>query len=146
MNLHRVIMALAVVLGSIIASRHATSQGIDLAITNIRNQTGKLRVALYQNQAQFSCNKPIKTLIINKSHITNHRAHLAMDSLLPGNYGIAVLDDENCNGRMDYGWLMPEEGYGFSGITKPILKKPSFNDFSFKLNGRETLEIVLHYF
>ena len=48
-----------------------------------------------------------------------------------GTYGIAVLDDENSNDKMDYALMMPKEGFGFSNFYLTGLSKPKFEQFKF---------------
>lgn len=65
----------------------------------------------------------------------------------PGTYAIAVIHDENTNGKLDTSWLgIPTEGYGFSrGATRP-LGVPSFSAASFPYDGRTLdLTVTLHY-
>ena len=64
-----------------------------------------------------------------------------------GTYALAVIHDENSNGKLGTNWLgIPTEGYGFSNDAKAMLGKPSFADASFSYD-RQTLDmtISLHY-
>ncbi|PAC26770.1 DUF2141 domain-containing protein [Flectobacillus sp. BAB-3569] len=47
-----------------------------------------------------------------------------------GEFGIALIDDENENSELDRNVIkVPKEGFGFSDFYLEQLKKPSFNDF-----------------
>ena len=62
-------------------------------------------------------------------------------------YALAVIHDENMNGKLDTNRLgMPTEGYGFSNDAKAFLRAPSFSAASFPYDGRNLdLAISLNY-
>jgi uncharacterized protein (DUF2141 family) len=50
---------------------------------------------------------------------------------------MAVIHDENMNGKLDANWLgIPLEGYGFSNDAKAAMGAPSFSAASFQYNGQ----------
>jgi uncharacterized protein (DUF2141 family) len=56
----------------------------------------------------------------------------------PGTYALAVIHDENMNGKLDTNWLgIPKEGYGFSNAAKATLGAPSFSAASFRYDGQD---------
>lgn len=65
----------------------------------------------------------------------------------PGTYALAVIHDENMNGKMDTNWLgVPEEGYGFSSGATVSMSAPSFEEASFSYDGEDLdLTISLNY-
>ena len=62
-----------------------------------------------------------------------------------GIYGLAVLDDENRNTKMDYGWIMPKEGFGFGNYLHRGWNSPHFDDFKFNLKSDKQVLIVVRY-
>jgi len=74
-------------------------------------------------------------------------ARCDFEDIPPGTYALAVIHDENMNGKLDTNWLgIPKEGYGFSNDVKALLGAPSFSAASFKYDGG-TLDLMvsLHY-
>ena len=65
----------------------------------------------------------------------------------PGTYALAVIHDENMDGKLDTNWLgVPREGYGFSNDAKALLGTPSFSAATFQYDGGTiNLTITLHY-
>jgi uncharacterized protein (DUF2141 family) len=65
----------------------------------------------------------------------------------PGTYAMAVIHDENMNGKLDTNWIgIPTEGYGFSNDAKAMLGAPSFSAASFPYDGQDMeLTISLNY-
>jgi uncharacterized protein (DUF2141 family) len=75
------------------------------------------------------------------------RARCDFEDIPPGTYALAVIHDENMNGKLDSNRLgMPTEGYGFSNDAKAFLRAPSFSAASFPYDGRSVnLTIGLNY-
>jgi uncharacterized protein (DUF2141 family) len=65
----------------------------------------------------------------------------------PGTYALAVIHDEDMNGKLDTNWLgVPTEGYGFSNDAKAWLSAPAFSAASFQYDGQNLeLTISLRY-
>ena len=76
----------------------------------------------------------------------NGGALIVSYAVKPGTYGIAILDDENNNQKMDYGLLLPKEGFGFSDYYHTGMSQPDFRKFSFVMgNASKTVFIKLRY-
>ena len=75
--------------------------------------------------------------------IRKTEARCDFEDIPPGTYALAVIHDENMNGKIDADWLgIPKEGYGFSNDVKALLGTPSFSAASFKYDG-ETLDLTI---
>src|SRR5581483_9984203 len=79
--------------------------------------------------------------------IRKMQARCDFEDIPPGTYAMAVIHDENMNGKLDTNWLgIPTEGYGFSNDAKALLGAPSFSAASFQYDGRNLdLTMSLHY-
>jgi uncharacterized protein (DUF2141 family) len=66
----------------------------------------------------------------------------------PGNYAIALLHDENNNGKADRAMgMMPKEGYGFSRDAPVKMAPPKFTDAVFAIGeGVQRVTIKMRYF
>jgi uncharacterized protein (DUF2141 family) len=66
----------------------------------------------------------------------------------PGDYAIALLHDENNNGKADRALGMaPKEGYGFSRDAPVRMAPPKFTDAVLKLGeGASRIAIKMRYF
>jgi uncharacterized protein (DUF2141 family) len=116
-------------------------------ILDIRNSTGTVACALFESPAGF----PIEFLhyATNVMVIKIRETHARCDfeDIPPGTYALAVVHDENMNGKLDTGLLgVPLEGYGFSNDAKAWLGAPSFSAASFPYDGHNLeLTLSLHY-
>lgn len=110
-------------------------------VTNLRNAEGSVRIGVYTDDRSFKEKQPYLKKSFDKTSVKNGR--LKIELLLPkGTYGVALLDDENNNGEMDYGWVMPEEGFGFSNYWHTGMTKPDMEQFSFKVGATFELEKI----
>lgn len=115
---------------------------MSLEITGIRNSKGFIRIALFADEIQFIKEQPQKSFIYDKSQLVDGKMELSISGIRPGIYGIAVLDDENDNGKLDYKLFIPCEGIGFSCFEHK-LRKPGFSDFSFELKDGLLLKLKI---
>jgi len=121
--------------------------GIHVKILNIRNSIGTVDCALFDSPEGFPIEvlrSAMNAMIIK---IRDTQAHCDFEDIPPGTYALAVIHDENMNGKLDTNWLgIPTEGYGFSNGAKALLGAPSFSAASFRYDGGTLdLTISLHY-
>ena len=79
--------------------------------------------------------------------VRDREARCDFEDIPPGRYALAVIHDENMNGKLDANWLgVPKEGYGFSNDAKGLMGAPSFDAASFRYReGSLGLTIRLNY-
>jgi len=105
-------------------------EGIELIISNIRNQEGVIRIGLYRSDAGFP-HKPAESFTLAKDTISGGVLRLFIPAVEAGSFGFSILDDENQDGKMDYRFgIIPKEGFGFSNNPRVGLKPPSFSETS----------------
>ena len=82
-----------------------------------------------------------------KIKVRHTEARCDFEDIPPGTYALAIIHDENMNGKLDTNWLgIPTEGYGFSNDVKALLGVPSLSAASFQYDGGPLdLTISLHY-
>lgn len=76
------------------------------------------------------------------------RVTLTFTDVKPGRYAVALLHDENGNGKADRAAMMiPKEGFGFSRDAAVRFGPPKFGAAAFDLapGARETLTIRMRY-
>ena len=130
----------------ILASQHSSAQTsktgkLTIKITSIRNAEGNIRVALRSDENTIVASKIVE---IDPKTLT---AEAVFDNLAEGTYGVAVIHDENKNGKLDFNDSgVPTEGYGHSNNPERRPGPPSFDEtkFAFAAPG-SNLEIALIY-
>jgi uncharacterized protein (DUF2141 family) len=120
-------------------------ENLEVEITGIRNTKGQIKVGVYKDKATFpktgSELKGINIFPVQKG------ANVAVFELSEGIYAVAVIHDENKNGKLDKNFVgIPKEGYGFSNNAKGKFGPPSFDKAAFSLtNGVRKISIEMKY-
>ena len=121
--------------------------GIHVTIVDIRNSAGAVACALFESPDGFPTEflRFATRIMVMSVHDTQARCDFA--GIAPGTYALAVIHDENRNGKLDANRLgIPSEGYGFSNDARAAFGAPSFTAASFPYEGRNlTLTIRLSY-
>jgi uncharacterized protein (DUF2141 family) len=123
-----------------------SAQTLKISITGLRSNAGSVVLGFYINDQSFEDEKPLFSKTESKATTVNHVLTVTYTGIKPGTYGVVLLDDENNNGKMDFGWLLPQEGYGFSNYYHTGLTKPKLTKFSFVVTeGAKAIEIKVKY-
>ena len=119
---------------------------IEVVVSGFRNQKGQIGASLFATQKGFP-DKTDKALRTFKNAIDGDTVTFRFETVPAGTYAIAVLHDENMNGKMDTNFFgFPKEGGGASNNPKPRRGPPRFDDSKFVLKEEHTkLEIKLQY-
>ena len=121
--------------------------GIHVKVLNIRNSTGTVACALFESPVGFPAEYLHFATNIMVIKVRDAQARCDFEDIPPGAYALAVVHDENMNGKLDTNRLgIPTEGYGFSNEAKALLGAPSFSATRFPYDGENLdLTISLHY-
>lgn len=127
-----------------IDSLQAQSAKVEIEVTGLRNNNGKVLLAIYTSEAGYP-NDPVKAEKGLSSSITNGKATFYFE-LKSGKYAISVLHDENNNQKMDTNFLgLPKEGVGATNNATGFMGPPSFKDASFIMDEsgfRQSIEMT----
>lgn len=142
-----IVLCAALVFASLPVIAFAQCPGIHVKVLNIRDSKGTVDCALFDSPEGF----PIEVLHSAKNamviKVRNTQARCDFEDIPPGTYALAVIHDENMNGKLDTNWVgVPTEGYGFSNDAKALLGAPSFSAASFPYDGQNLdMTISLRY-
>jgi uncharacterized protein (DUF2141 family) len=121
------------------------NSNINLTITNIRNDRGQILLSVF-NQAEGFPSDSTKTYRTYILEAQTPSLSLLIEDLIPGEYAIALVHDENSNLKLDTNLVgAPVEGYAASGVNKRF-SAPRYSSSKFLLK-KETLilEIEMKY-
>jgi len=125
----------------------AMAGDVVITVTDIRSAKGVVRACLTTRANVFpKCNKDPnahRTVVPAAGKI-----EIRFTGVKPGNYAIALLHDENDNGKADRAMgMMPKEGYGFSRDAPVKMAPPKFTDAVFAVGeGLQRVTIKMRYF
>ncbi len=112
----------------------SAAASINLSISNIRSTKGDVLVCLSTNPKYFpDCRKDDKARKIKVAAVSANS--VTIDSVKPGTYAIALIHDENANGKMDLRLFLPREGFGFSRNPKIGMGPPKFKSAQFTMGA-----------
>lgn len=119
---------------------------LTVEIENLRNSKGEVQFALYNTDGSIPDEHYKNYFKIDKSRIENGRAEITFSNLPKGIYAINILHDENKNGKIDKGFILPKEGIGFSNYSSiGLTNRPNFKKASFELNQNKTIKVKVIY-
>lgn len=120
--------ALAVVLPALLltgGAAPAPTGGVSATIDGLRSTRGYIRACITANARTFpNCDRDPAAQKISVAAANG--TVLNFPNLPAGRYAIAVIHDENGNGRMDKTLMFPKEGFGFSRNAPVRMGPPSF--------------------
>ena len=116
---------------------------LTIEIDGFRNpKKGNILIAVFTDQLNFTNDMSFKNWTVPKEKLV--KGVFKETVKLPlGEYGIAILDDEDINGKMSYNFFgIPKEGYGFSDFYHSGFKKPMFSDFKFSVSDSTHMILI----
>ncbi len=135
--------------GWILASLISLSGPKQLKVTvyDLKNDQGQVIVLLYNKEGSIpdkTFKKYFKKTIVS---IQNGKAVAVFDGIPPGRYAVNIIHDENANGRLDKGFMLPKEGFGLSNFKKVnLFHKPNFKKASFEVTRDTSVLVKTIYF
>ena len=115
----------------------ASAADLVLEISGLKNTSGYLRIALFDSEDGFLEEEAIAIGVRTKlSLVKGTDFTLTLHSVAPGQYAVSAYHDEDANGVRDTNFIgIPKEGYGFSGVAKGTMGRPSFGDAAFRVDS-----------
>lgn len=115
-------------------------------VEKLRNSEGIVQFALYNKEGSIPDENFKKCYKLLKSSIVNGSSTITFHGIPSGKYAVNILHDENNNGKIDKGFLLPKEGIGFSNFkTIGLSNRPSFLNASFDFNSDKIIKVTIVY-
>ncbi len=142
---------LLISIGSQAWGNSPSSNNNDLSLTvkvnQLRNSKGVVQFSLYNKDGSIPDEKFKNSIRTLKGKIRNRTAIVTFAHLPKGRYAVNILHDENQNGKIDKGFMLPVEGVGFSNYQSIGLgNRPKFSKASFEVKANTTKKIKVIYF
>ncbi|MBT7895429.1 MAG: DUF2141 domain-containing protein [Flavobacteriales bacterium] len=144
MNRHTIILILLFLTSVTTYSQGRTTLTIE--VTDLHNNNGVVQFSLYNTNNSIPDEHYEKYYKQTISTITNNSSKTTFKNLPEGEYAVNILHDEDSDGKIKKGWILPIEGIGFSNLTKiNLLNLPSFKKTKFKLTENKEIKIKIIY-
>jgi uncharacterized protein (DUF2141 family) len=112
------------------AASTPSGAAVSITVSNLRNERGVVQACLTSVARHFpDCSHDPAARHMS----VNARTGMVLEftNVPPGTYAIALLHDENGNGRADRVLMVPREGFGFSRDAPVRMGPPSFDSAAF---------------
>jgi uncharacterized protein (DUF2141 family) len=127
------------------SSKPVDYYSITVKVNNIRHDYGTIQLQVYRSAEAFKNETAWKVRLFKKTDVKNNCMTCVITGIPPGEYGVALLDDENSDTKMNYSFLLPKEGFGFSDYFHTAWSKPKFESFKFSLSADKQVSIKVRY-
>jgi uncharacterized protein (DUF2141 family) len=142
-------ISLMLIVSTILLSFTAKKQNtftLTVEVENLRNSKGEVQFTLYNTDGSIPDEHYKNYFKMDKSRIENGKAEITFSNLPKGIYAVNILHDENKNGKIDKGFILPKEGIGFSNYSSiGLTNRPNFKKASFELNQNKTIKVKVIY-
>lgn len=119
---------------------------LTIEVKNLRNEKGVVQFALYNKDGSIPDEDYKNYYKIVKGEIVNNSSTITFNNIPAGKYAVNILHDENKNGKIDKGFILPKEGIGFSNYQSVgLTKRPNFSKASFELKENKTISVKVIY-
>lgn len=141
-----ILISLTIVLSSFTYPNRVKTNSLTVEVHGTRNSDGVIQFALYNEDGSIPDKQYEKYYKMQTAKITNGSSSVTFDNLPEGIYVVNILHDENENGEIDKGFLLPIEGLGFSNYESiGPTNRPKYSKASFELKSDLTIEIKVIY-
>lgn len=137
---------LAVLVLSSFIKQKGETYSLTIEVKNLQNSKGIVQFALYNKDGSIPDEHYKKCCKILTGKIQNNSSKITFSNLTQGRYAVNILHDENENGQIDKGFILPIEGVGFSNYQSVgLTNRPNFSKACFELKENKTISIKVIY-
>lgn len=127
-------------------NKEELSYSLTVKVIHLRNSTGIVQFALYNIEGSIPDEYYEKYYKIEKGKIVNNSSTITFANIPKGKYAVNILHDENMNGKIDKGLILPKEGIGFSNFQSiSFSKRPNFKKASIEVSENKLIEVKVIY-
>ncbi len=119
-----------------------TRSSLNIVVEGLRNARGHVLICVTSNAAAFpDCSRDPQSMRL-RVPTAQVRGDMVLALHGEGTYAVAIVHDENSNGRLDTMMMMPREGFGFSRNPRLRMGPPRFADASFAVPTGQVRQAV----
>ncbi len=137
---------LLLVLGSSFKIIEVKNNHLTVKVSELRNSKGVVQFALYNTEDSFPDEHYKKYYRKLTAKIANGTSTVTFENLPVGRYAVNVLHDEDGDGKIHKGIILPKEGIGFSNFQSlKITNRPTFDKAAFNFSHNSEMEVKIIY-
>ena len=128
------------------SGNRAETYTLTVKVEKLQNSKGVVQFALYNKDGSIPDEDYRNYYRLEKAKIGNGKAEITFKNLPKGKYAVNILHDENNNGKIDKGLILPKEGIGFSNYSSiGLTNRPNFKKASFDLFQDKEIKVKVIY-
>ena len=125
---------------------NTNTYSLSITVKNLRNEQGVVQFVLYNKDGSIPDEDYKNYYKIVKGEIVNGSSSITFKNIPSGKYAVNILHDENKNGKIDKGFILPIEGIGFSNFESiGLTNRPNFSKASFELTKNKSINVKVIY-
>ncbi len=137
--MQKILAIVMLFLGTIFPTQEKEGHTVELEITNISSDEGKMMIGLYGSEEQW-LKHTVMSLI---GHIENGKCTVTFENVPDGIYAISSYHDENGNGVLDTNFLgIPKEDTGSSNNAPARMGPPKWEEAKFEIKGESIKQVI----
>ena len=122
------------------------TSSLTVDVSGLRNSKGTVQFALYNREDAFPDEHYKKYFKKLTGKIVNGTSTITFKNLPEGKYAVNILHDENNDGKIKKGIILPKEGIGFSNYKSiGFSNRPTFSKASFSVLSDNNIEVNIIY-
>ncbi len=119
---------------------------LTIEVSELRNSNGTVLFALYNREDAFPDEHYQKYFKKLTGKIVNGASSVTFENLPEGKYAVNILHDENNDGKVKKGIILPKEGIGFSNYKSiGFSNRPTFSKASFSVLSSKKIKVNIIY-
>lgn len=138
MKMRRLLLPLAAL--PLVGATPKAGADIDVMVSNMRSEDGQVFACLAPAKDSFPDCKGIGGMDMKIP--ATEAGHFTFHNVAPGHYAIAILHDENGNGKIDKALMIPKEGFGFSRDAPVRMGPPPFKAAAFDVGSEDVTQPI----
>lgn len=137
---------LVIVLLSSFSIQKQETCSLTIDVSELRNSEGTVLFALYNRKDAFPDEHYKKYFKKLTGKIVNGSSSVTFENLPEGKYAVNILHDEDNDGKIKKGIILPKEGIGFSNYKSiGFSNKPTFSKASFSVLSNKRIKVNIIY-
>ncbi len=109
-----ILLHVIIILFSSFENKAEKPLNLTVKVNDLRNSNGVVQFALYNSSGSLPDEHYTKYYRKLTSKIANGTSEIIFVNLPPGKYAVSILHDEDEDGKIKKGFILPIEGIGFS--------------------------------
>lgn len=139
------VVSVSLMLSSFISQKQETCS-LTVDVSELRNSKGTVQFALYNREDALPDEHYKKYFKKLTGKIVNGASTVTFENLPEGKYAMNILHDENNDGKIKRGIILPKEGIGFSNFQSiGISNRPTFSKASFSVLSDKKIKVNIIY-